>query len=443
MRLLPIIFLLLFSCKTYQPLAPQKQEENNLMQPGWVRQKPSSHEYFIGIGNAPLSDLNYQSNAKLEALEDLSSEISVKIESSSLLSQIENSAGFREEFRSAVMATSQQSIELHEQVDSWSDGRFYWVQYRLNKLKFHQMRTSRKQKAVDLAKSFFLTGLEAEVTNDLVQSTHLYAQTIESLKDYINERNEVTIKGKSISLTTEAYARILSFASNISIRSDSLNYTFRTGQNVRTIDLIALSESLIPVRDLPIRASMIDNNEKVTDKNGNIRLTVNRKAATNKLIVTVDFSYLRNYPITWKLIENIKPEQLYIDFFAPPITLEIISTENNLTESMHQQVIANLLKKILTNEGYRIIDSESEYVVEIVSDTRKGSQLSGLYTSFLDLDIYIRNQQKELVYSDSFSNIKGIHTSYKTAGVKAYQNVEKELSIKLKQSLKENFINKD
>ncbi|MEO1253924.1 MAG: LPP20 family lipoprotein, partial [Bacteroidota bacterium] len=144
-QFLLIAFIIPSSCKTYQPPTPsqplQKEELIPSTQPDWVLRKPSTPGYYIGVGNAPLADPDYQANAKLEALDDLASEISVTVESSSLLSQVENSAGFQEQFRSAIKSTTDQSIELHEQVDSWSGERYYWLQYRLNQAEFKRLRT--------------------------------------------------------------------------------------------------------------------------------------------------------------------------------------------------------------------------------------------------------------------------------------------------------------
>ena len=445
MNRLSIILMILVGCKSYQPpiyTEPDKKEVDP-SQPDWVRQKPTSSNHYIGIGNASLSDPDYQSNAKFEALDDLGSEISVTIESASLLSQIENTTGFREQFRSTIKATSKQSLELYEQVESWSDDRVYWVQYRLNKSEFHEARAKKKKQAIDLAKDFFIKGTAAENVNDHIQAMHFYAQSIENLRDYINEKNEVSIEGTTILLATEAYSRLLSFISKTSLKADTSSYSFSPGENIKVITIQAVDDSKASIKSLPVNTSPYKNHGGVTDLNGEIHVRINRKVATTNLLAEPDFSFLKDYPISWKLIGSVKSQQLTIQFSIPPITIDVISEEKNLTKSMHQQVAAAALKKILADEGYRIAESSPEYILEIRSDTRKGSELSGLYTSFLDLNVQIKNKDQKVIYSDSFLNIKGIHTSYETAGIKAYQHIQKEYSDAIRQSLKENFMNKE
>ncbi|MEM7549415.1 MAG: LPP20 family lipoprotein [Bacteroidota bacterium] len=445
MKYLLIIAMLSVGCKSHLPTpSPVRQKElaTSSYQPDWVRQKPSSPGYYIGIGNAPLAYPDYQSNAKLEALDDLASEISVTIESSSLLNQVENSAGFREQFRSAIKSTTQQSITLHEQVESWSDDRYYWVQYRLNKSSFEQLRAEKKQKALDIASEFFIKGLEAERSRELIQSLHFFAQSIEALTDYINERNEVTIKGTSQLLAVESYSRILQIISDIRLSSDSSSYTFTAGESSKKVTFKAMMD-ITPVKNLVVILASENQKALNTDEKGNIDLQIHRKPPSQKLVATPNFDFLNAYPLTWALIHNFQPNQLTIRFNIPPITIQVISDEKNLNQEMNQQILGDFLKKLLTEQGYRVVDRSGEYLFEIYATTRKGSELSGLYTSYLDLNLKIKNQNEEVLFSDFFSNIKGIHTSYALAGLKAYQNVENELSEDIKRSVEKNFINKE
>ncbi|MCT4624071.1 MAG: LPP20 family lipoprotein, partial [Schleiferiaceae bacterium] len=67
--------------------------------PNWVKQKPIESPYYSGIGMAIKSSPDYLAIAKNNALNDLASEISVQIKSSSVLYQVENNDRFREEFK--------------------------------------------------------------------------------------------------------------------------------------------------------------------------------------------------------------------------------------------------------------------------------------------------------------------------------------------------------
>ena len=52
--------------------------------PDWVRQRPVSSLYYIGIGRADKTDKDYMQLAKQNALKDLASELKVQVSSNSL-----------------------------------------------------------------------------------------------------------------------------------------------------------------------------------------------------------------------------------------------------------------------------------------------------------------------------------------------------------------------
>ena len=79
--------------------------------PNWVQQKPIENFYYSGIGMAVKSGNNYQAIAKNNALNDLASEISVQINSTSVLYQIESNEQFREDFRANTRLSSIENIE--------------------------------------------------------------------------------------------------------------------------------------------------------------------------------------------------------------------------------------------------------------------------------------------------------------------------------------------
>jgi hypothetical protein len=62
------------------------QTETQIFAPNWVTKRPVNSFKFIGVGFADkLSNANYQSEAKKNALFDLSSEIKVDISTNSIL----------------------------------------------------------------------------------------------------------------------------------------------------------------------------------------------------------------------------------------------------------------------------------------------------------------------------------------------------------------------
>ena len=443
LRILIFILVGFSACKAYQPPTIQHQvdETEQKNQPDWVSQKPISDSYYIGIGNASLADADHQANAKLEALDDLASEISVTVASSSLLHQIENSSGYNEQFQFAIKSTTKESLELHEQTANWRGDTYYWVQYRLSKQEFEKLRADKKAKVTSIAKTHFIKGKTAEDNGEVIQSLNFYAQSIEALSGYLNEPNTVQIENRFADIPIEAYARIASILSSIILKSDSLSYELGPTERNKGIIVNAGSKTGQPINGLRIKTS--ETEYKVTNENGEIYLDINARDVSQTLTLTADFDFLEKYPITHSLVRNIEAPRTEIRFHVPVIKMSITASEQNLGEQMRDKVLTPLVRKILTEKGYSLVDDEGDYEVKIQSNTRKGGEISGLYTSYLDFTLDIKNGSGSSVFSDSFSNVKGIHSSYQQAGIRAYQNAEKQVKDQLVESLQKNFFNKD
>ena len=444
-RLFIISLTLFLGCKATQPTLQrlEKETEVNRQYPSWVIRKPINDSYYHGIGNASVMDPNYQQNAKAEALDDLASEISVNIESTSLLSQIENRSGFNESFRSSIKSSTNQDIEGYELEDSWSNESQYWVYYRLNKSEFHRIRSERKATVIDKAQSSFENAEEAYAQGEFVQSIQLHAQVIESLQEYLNEKNEVVIDGKPILLANESYIRLQRIISGMSFKSPTSPIRFNTTEKQKVVSIGVFIKSQV-VRGLPVSIEISTNrDQKITNENGNINVSVSRLNASKSLKASLDLGLLDQYPITKSLFANFIAPSIELSFEATPPVFSIETDEKNLGVPFSQKDLSLLFSKLLTSNGAIINDESKEYTIEIEADTRKGTEVSGLYSSYLSFSYRIKDEKDQILLTRSYNEIKGMHTSYERAGLKAYQAVEEELSEEIKRSLNEEFFNNE
>ncbi|MEL7001848.1 MAG: LPP20 family lipoprotein [Bacteroidota bacterium] len=444
MRKLGWLILIVGACKSYTPVSTVHPaiEETVSYGPKWVDQKPTAPTYYIGVGNAPLSDPNYQANAKLEALDDLSSEISIEIASQSLLHQVENQSGFREQFQSSIQSTTRQSVELHEQVDSWNDGRYYWVQYRLDKYKYQELKESKRQNALSISKQYFERALLLANEGKVMQSLHLYAQCLEVLALYVNEQNTAVVNGGQVYLDLESYTKIVDILSEISLTSDTSSYTFQPYEQKKTIEIQATWEGQNVAR-LPVKIQKNSSYETITNNEGLLKLSISHREGLQKLTLTPQYDFLRDYPVTYALVGAIQSSSLVIGFDKAEVNVVLTSIEKNLGQPTPQKMLQTVIKEVFTEEGYQVVSDMADYKVEITANTRQGGELSGLFTAYLDFSIDIKNTNGEILFTDSWYNIKGTHTSYPAAGMKAYESIQSNLKTELKSAIYNNFINKN
>ncbi|MEM7549792.1 MAG: LPP20 family lipoprotein [Bacteroidota bacterium] len=448
MRLVCIISLcLLVACKVQPPNqnVPLVDEELAVLNtvPNWVSAKPGSSVYYSGVGNASLSDPDYQANAKLEALDDLASEISITIESNSLLSQVENSSGFRENYSSSIRSSTQQEIQSYELVDSWSDKRQYWVYYQLEKSEFEKIRNEKREAALSKARASFIHAERME-SEDLVQSVKFYAQTIEDLKNYLNKKNEWVRPEGTVLLAKESLASIQKLLRSIRLMASETPFVFEATENTRSLTIKSQSDSGIAVQGLPliIRSSAGDQ-EIITDGEGHYNRTIPKNEILNQgLFAEISLGFLDQYPISKSFLKNFPTYQLEVNFIATPPVYSISSSETNLRSPLPKNILEPLFEKILTEKGVNLTGkSDAQFELSINAITRKGTETNGLFSTYLDFTISIIDDSDLSVFSDSFNDIKGLHTSYEKAGLKAYQKVEKELIDEIENTLNKHFSN--
>lgn len=80
------------------------------------------------------------------------------------------------------------------------------------------------------------------------------------------------------------------------------------------------------------------------------------------------------------------------------------------------------LKNILTKHGYLLINdkSEADFCLTLQAEARKGSEIYGLFSAFVDVAISAKNVRTGIeVYTNLLSDIKGIDISFEKASLKA------------------------
>ena len=88
------------------------------------------------------------------------------------------------------------------------------------------------------------------------------------------------------------------------------------------------------------------------------------------------------------------------------------------------------IKKYLSDAGYKFTNEETngDLVVTINADTRKGGETSGIYFSYVDVNVSIReSQSKKEIFKKSFNGYKGAGGSFEQAGAKSYNAATKEI----------------
>ena len=100
-------------------------------EPHWVKNRPVSDKYIIGIGYADKKTKDYRAVARANAQGEIASTISVNISSELIDIMTEYSGNTEEYTRSEIIASTNLEVEGIELVDDHEDGNGYWIYMRL------------------------------------------------------------------------------------------------------------------------------------------------------------------------------------------------------------------------------------------------------------------------------------------------------------------------
>ncbi|MDB4835036.1 LPP20 family lipoprotein [Cyclobacteriaceae bacterium] len=442
----PLVFSALFllilfpQCKSSKPVAVVEEPTNP--KPEWLTNRPVNHEYYIGIsGSSKLKErFEYATTAKARALEDLASGIKIKVESNSVLYQLERNSDFKDSYESVVRSKTSQNLEGYELVDSWENDEEYWVYYRLSRKKYADQEAAKKTNAQQKALLLFEKGLQAEQAMNLVTAVKLYFQSLKALESYLGSKNEVTHQGKQIDLVSELYNSVQTIFSKTKIEASDLLVHTRGVTKNQKIAVKTFYESKQTGIPLQIRFNVGKgkfSSDKLSNTHGSVSFNLEKVLSfdmTQEITIEVDLSTLGDDMLTKAFLSNITLPTHVVELTVNKPTIYISSTENAFGNSQSSHVLADEFSKQLINHGFSLsMDKKrADLLVVISADTKKGSENSGIFITYLTAQFKVTNRRSSImVYSQSLVDIKGAQLDYDKSSEDAYSKALKPLDKKI------------
>lgn len=412
--------------------------------PEWVKNRPISSTYYIGIGSSTkFVDMNQkQQTAKQNALADLASDISVNISSNSLLSAFETNSGFTEDFSKTIKAQVEQDLEGYEVIDSYEDQGNYWIYFRLSKTDYQRIKEERKTKAVTKSLDYFDKGVAADKNGDARLALNNLIKALEPIKPYFSEPLQVNYQGNEIYLGNEIYSKISQVLSNIRIDATNKQINVKQGQPI-TNGTLAFSVSglsgkilsgmplIATYTEKPLRTSKV-----ITDANGIAAYSLdairsNKNNETLKAFLNLDV-------IVTESTSDFAIRKLFTKLHTPEaaITINIIkpvffvsSTETNIDLAINPPSLGETMKRKILEAGYStsVNENESDYRIFLNFSTRAKGESGNYKQTLLSGGIIVKDKSGLDVYSKQITDVIGTHFNYPSAGIEAYKEVTKKI----------------
>lgn len=441
--------LALVACKGSQQaqLPPAPPQDTR---PEWVRSRPVSSAYYVGIGLGSKTRGDAQEVARKNALDQLAQEISVRVEGNSLLFTADGRSRFDESFTSTIRTTSTEQLEGYELVDSWESPTEYWVYYRLSKSEHARLKAERKAKAIATALDLHQRSRASIAAGNLREAIDQDLRALIAMKPYWGENDLAEVGGKQVPLANEVFAHLQALTSGIRLALLPERIELEHGNHFRREVLVTATYGEngrgrdLPQLPLRITYAGLDGavtEHKNTDGEGRLRTTVQRAATTqsgNELVVRPDLDALVSKDLEPEVVKALVGS-LSVPQARAPISVRMPrvfmrATETNMGGPVGDAGLAPVMREELTRSGFRMVDREADadLLMQLNCSTRSGGEANGFFTAFLDASWSFRDRRTGEVIKDGVKqNVKGIQLNAEKAGIDAYkkaaQDVRKEI----------------
>ena len=108
----------------------------------------------------------------------------------------------------------------------------------------------------------------------------------------------------------------------------------------------------------------------------------------------------------------------------------VTSLESNLGKPLFIPSIESVIKDRIGEYGFGFVQqcSQADFIISVEAQTRRGGRFQGIYFSYLDAKLSIRDQNSNNEAANTtLSNIKGAGITYEQAGLKAYEKAGEHL----------------
>lgn len=388
--------------------------------PEWVEQRPYNNEYYTAVVRFNKKAPNYVDLARDNALREISTQISVQIDSDIYLKETEANGIPSAELISQIKSSSRNKLKDIQLYGTYENDRDYWAYYRLSKSAYHAWRVQQRDLAISQALKLMeeyddaSTGITAGISSLL--------KALELVVDFTDLDLTAAYRGNEINLYNELFSRLQSLPETIVINLDPQNInmvaklrrTASVSLNVKyNKESRIIAASAFPLKyDFDSGAGDIVETG-VTDTNGMAMLVINRISSYSpqqSIYVTPDKAYwlqsLEN-PVIKQMFSILRfsPAKLNISVNKPRAFL--IYSFDGKPGSSYKDMVVNKLQNLDMEVLTDIKASDYTFRIEIVSHEGEYVNNLRLYSATADANVELLDTRTGIsLFSTTVAGIK-------------------------------------
>ncbi|MDD2229147.1 MAG: LPP20 family lipoprotein [Candidatus Cloacimonetes bacterium] len=398
-------------------------------EPSWVTQRPADPAYYNAVVRFSKKAPNYTDLARDNALREISTQISVQIDSDIYLKETEANGIPSSEIISQIRSSSRNKLNNIQLYGSYENDKDYWAYYRLSKSDYRAWRMQQRDLAIEQAQKL-LSEFDA-VTTDAVLGISALLRAMELIVDYTDLDLDTMYKGKQVNLYNELFSRLnrLPESLNPFIERANLAVVAKLRQDhIEPAGIYYEKEGTQhPCKAFPLLFSFSRGEGDIvgkvqTDNYGKAELNIKRItsfASPQQISLTLDKDYwLRSIenPIVKRMFSLLKFPAASLSLLVSRPKAYIDYSFNDSKGTAYQDLLVTKLQdldlEVVTEKA------ASNFTFRVVINSQEGEYVSGLRLYSAQSDAYIElldTQQNKSIYNTNITSIKSTGTTRENA----------------------------
>jgi len=420
-------------------------------QPEWTLQQPFDNGYYSAVVKIPKKAPNYKELARNEAIREISTQISVQIDSDIALKETEANGILSSELISSIRSSSNNKIRDLQLVGTYETKNDYWAYYRLSKSEYYAWRKNQCEQATAQALNL-LNEFDLSQTN-LTSGISALLKGLELIVDYTDMDLTTSYRNKQINLYNELFFRLNHLTEKVKINYAEKEIDLTAKQRERkSIAVFVNYQQEIPVNNYPVCFNFLSGKgeivaEGLTDENGKAELIINRITSFS----TPQFIEAKPDKDFWLVgIENPIVKTMFGNLQFLPATLKLNVNRpkafvqysfNNTSGTDYRNILLKKLQdldlEVSTNQN------ESDYTFKVNIITRNSEFLPLLKQYSAVADAYIElidSRTGKSIYNTNLTGIKSVAVTTDAAKGKNELDAVNELCDKVMFMLVQQYI---
>lgn len=411
--------------------------------PVWVTESPVNPAYYIGIGSASKAQhpLDADAVAKANALDNLSREIRVQVQSTSQTNTLQVNGWLSESFAQTSTSTTREDLEGYELVDTYSNGTDVVVYYRLSKAEHARIQAAKRQAAIERALGHLASATEAKLQGNAQQAVDAAIRGVDAVRPFMDKPLPATLPsgeegdvGQALLATLDACIAGIELSTSLETATlfvedaYSGNVEVQASLNGRPAPNVTLSYTYRR-GDLPTRGQV------VTDARGMATVRLERfepHVTQTTLEVRVDpVAFAQGLPIAHPFqtaVRSLQSPPLRLEVALAPVELYVVLDELAFGKTRDREVLGPAIQQALQRANVTLVGSgnarqrtpANTMVLTVQADTRPGGSGQGFTTVYLDLVGTVTDASGATIFTQTKTNIKGIQLDLPRATDVAY-----------------------